>query len=160
MLWSDSSRRGRGTTFGARHTGAGRIPVCSARSERPRARGPPTWCLVADTCVASVTEAASSFLVRSSKLVKFHGRASLTVVGGGRGPLRPTEGPPLLAAAMAAACWVWEFGRGALRWEVDEWAEPRREMLSSTATSGMVVFMKSETRQVIVLEAAEEWVVR
>lgn len=45
-----------------------------------------------------------------------------------------------------------------LRWEVvEEWAEPRREMLSSTATSGMVAFMKSETRQVMVLEAAEEW---
>lgn len=140
--------------MGARHTGGGRMPVCSAFSDSPRARGPPTWCLVSEACVASVTDAASSFLVRSSKLVKFQGRASLTVVGGGRGPLRPAEVPTLLAAAMAAACWVWEFGRGALRWEVAEWADPRREMLSSTATSGMV-FMKSETRQVIVLEAGE-----
>lgn len=154
---SDSSRRGRGTTFGARQTGGGRMPVWSAFSDKPKARGPPTWCLVSEACVASVTDAASSFLVRSSKLVKFHGRASLTVIGGGRGPLRPVEGPPLLAAAMAAACWVWEFGR-MLRWEVvEEWAEPRREMLSSTAISGMVAFMKSETRQLIVLEAAEEW---
>lgn len=145
--------------MGARHTGGGKTPVCIALSDRARARGPPTWWRVSETRVASETEAASSTFVRESKEVKFQGRASLTVEGGGRGPLRAADWP-MLAAAMAAACWVCEFGRGAARTRpVWEECEPRREMLSSTESSGMVACMKSETRQVMVL-AAEEWMVR
>lgn len=76
----------------------------------------------------------------------------MTVVGGGRGPARERTLLVELAAAMAAACWVLLFPRLA---EAVEWLEPRREMLSSTATSLMSAMM-AETRQVMTLEAQRQ----
>lgn len=102
------------------HTGGGRMPVLVAMSLAARGLGPPTLGLVSELCEASLTLAASCLFVLSSNLVKDQGRASFTDAGGGLGPL--STAPAVLVvlivefervvdeAAMAAACWVCEFG--------------------------------------------------
>lgn len=104
------------TVLGSVHTGGGSTPVLTAMSLAASGLGPPTLGLVSELCDASLTLAASCFLVLSSNLVKDQGRASLTEAGGGLGPPRPPAPPPAVTvvptveAAMAAACCVCELG--------------------------------------------------
>lgn len=110
--------------FGSVHTGGGSTPVLTAMFEASSGLGPETCRRVSDWWFASSTDSESSFLVRSSNLVKDHGLASLTEAGGALGPLSGVSS-------------LWTVSA------TERWSDPRRDMLWSAMSS-----MRALTRQV------------